>query len=903
MSLTLLNYTSHGVRTDAFLTVNLSEGLVSLEQGGTVDITATVNRSRVGIGTPVISFGNLPAGLTGEVIDTVGTGSLRMLYTIRITASGSAAIVNAQSIRVTATAPDGTTGSAFLGVTVLEPPDEPGALFVLSASPSTFNVVQDATAATTISLVRAGPSFTADVALAIDETLPSGVTAEFGTTTLAGGTLSTTLTFTATDVAALGSFTATVRGTSAGVLDSVQVLTVNVIEAGNFAHLAPPYTLPMQENDTPMTFNVNTGLYEGTVFDTSWLTRHWLIDNADTVVTIKNSGGTYTPNQIGTALQDAAARNDNTVIVVDAGVTLTRPTTTSTTGVRLRSKGGTYDAAGWTFVVTKPFYDGDWAPTGSRYPDLRPDPIGADERQFMFSFDNGGASSGEWGVLYRDSDTVFKYGFIGCYFEPNAARSFSAASAALLNLGGGVAGGIEGFILRWCVVDAGFRLNPDTGVARRGARCVAINSRRLAIEHSVLYRNWFNGGENNTFAQVSGARTKIKHCFIEGDSINILVGGGQPGIMPEDFEIQHNYLVKSQTNNAASSAFAWPLLTGYSDGTPGTLFPVSNPNAFRTNKQLIEIKFARRFLIHGNVCDTNFTSNAATGTGIGLQFSGQSGTVSGTEMRDITVANNFVTRCTRPFYISPYYNQNPSLVPAPSNRIAVINNVFMRSRREERDKDSNEDLLGMTSSSGPAGEVDYGPYTVQHNTWVVPPGQPNSDGYFDWRVVPYPSSSGGTFGRYLVTFTKNLLPNRWKNTTGGIRYTTSSRTERDFNGVLAGRSAVSGDVWNIAENGIPSDVLSMTRAATQADFPDQYEPAALWQAMGDNPWGWTSNASNPHDSDFSLTAESPLKGIAADGTDPGVDWTVLQAAIAGVRSYNPEDIVFEDSIGIVVDFV
>jgi copper(I)-binding protein len=131
-------------------------------------------------------------------------------------------------------------------------------------------------------------------------------------------------------------------------------------------------------------------------------------------------------------------------------------------------------------------------------------------------------------------------------------------------------------------------------------------------------------------------------------------------------------------------------------------------------------------LIHGNVCDTNFTSNAATGTGIGLQFSGQGGTVSGTEMRDITVANNFVTRCTRPFYISPYYNQNPSLVPDPSNRIAAINNVFMRSRREERDNDSNEDLLGMTSSSGPAGEVDYGPYTVQHNTWVVPPGQPNS---------------------------------------------------------------------------------------------------------------------------------------------------------------------------------
>jgi hypothetical protein len=91
----------------------------------------------------------------------------------------------------------------------------------------------------------------------------------------------------------------------------------------------------------------------------------------------------------------------------------------------------------------------------------------------------------------------------------------------------------------------------------------------------------------------------------------------------------------------------------------------------------------------------------------------------------------------------------------------------------------------------------------------------------------------------------------------------------------------------------------MTRAATETLFPDQYEPAALWQAQGDNPWGWTSNASNPHDSDFTLAVASPLKGIAADGTDPGVSWSVVEAATNGVRRYAPEEM----AVGLQVEFI
>jgi hypothetical protein len=152
---------------------------------------------------------------------------------------------------------------------------------------------------------------------------------------------------------------------------------------------------------------------------------------------------------------------------------------------------------------------------------------------------------------------------------------------------------------------------------------------------------------------------------------------------------------------------------------------------------------------------------------------------------------------------------------------------------------------------------------------------------------------------------RNIFPNRFTlSSTGGIRVGgTSGTTRYDFDGGLNWRRSQFGDVMEIEENAMPDGVPRMTRAAAETTFPNQYNPSALWQPIGNNPWGWKAVSQDPYACDLELDVTSPLKGICSDGTDPGVNWSVLQTAIDGVRNYNPEDIVFPNSVGIVVDFV
>jgi hypothetical protein len=885
MSLTLLNYTSHGVRTDAFLTVNLSEGLVSLEQGGTVDITATVNRSRVGIGTPVISFGNLPAGLTGEVIDTVGTGSLRMLYTIRITASGSAAIVNAQSIRVTATAPDGTTGSAFLGVTVLEPPDEPGALFVLSASPSTFNVVQDATAATTISLVRAGPSFTADVALAVDETLPSGVTAAFGTTTLSGGTLSTTLTFTATDVATLGGFTATVRGTSSGVLDGTTVLNVTVVETGAYAYLAPLYALPIADTGASLTYNASTARIEGDVVDVSDLDRSFLVANADTVVTIKTSGGDYTPAEIQNAINDAAGRNDLTVIVVDAGLSLPRHET--------RYKNVTsFTDANWTVICSSTWWSGDWAPTGNRWLYVE----GMNDETSNLFFVNSGVTGNVTLSAIRprqNERNQHKYAYIGARVRRNPSMPTTTTVSNLIFNAVGTESSTQGdqtpfgFVMHWCWVDGGNPSGAEPGPITVG---FSTNTQGISFQHTLMTGLAVSLGEPKAVLISPRCRyLQFRNVLVENNCINVLIGGSNtddPELVPKDMLFQNVCIVKRLEWNPTSSV------------TNG----LSVEGANSPNKQGFEIKFGERIAVDG-LDILNSWRGSQRGTGFSVQLTVQDYLVQSARLNARQITKDITARHIRSRNTNTWIGitlPNGSLLGHgldAMGRIDIKNGLFVKGRPEDLNSTTTTQhetflMFGYSQRDGlvEGGADLIGPLVVEHCTFTGP-----SDGRNMGRWSLQAQYQDLQFARDLsLRFRNNILGHAASGSNNGIRsegitVTTNNRT--GANALSAVTDGGRGEV-SFGKNAMSVNGASVNRASFTGLYPEQVADELWCDAIDD--YGFVAPALKPVEGDWRLAAESPLKGLADGGRDLGADIDLIETAVAGLIENVPSFITLTE---------
>jgi hypothetical protein len=913
MSLTLLNYTSHGVRTDAFLTVQLSESLVSLEQGETADITATVTRSRVGIGTPTLSFTNLPSGLTAAVIDTSSDAALVMTYTIRFTASGSATPTNLANVRVTATTPIGTVGVGFVTVTVTESPGVPGASFVLSTSTAGANVAQGGTMTVNLNLVRA-PGYTTTVTPSLVESLPSGVTVDYVPSTFSNGTTTVVATFTATEAAALGAVDLTFRGSGAGAIDSDTPFRLRVIGTEQYAHFESPFDPPTDEDGDPLPFNPTTGLYEGTVFDTAWLTRQWLIDNADTVVTIKSSGGTYGPLQLETAFSDAVTRGDCTVIVVDTGLVVDRPPT-QLAELRLLNKNVSYEAANWVVTVPSDFWDATWTPTPGQRVDIRPAANGGlEEQQHMFYVQNGPQINGETpsnasaGVLAREDGSAHKYAFIGAYFRPTPTRTIFKANASVLGLGGAsnLSTAMQGFIAKWCVIDGDWRHDPVTGIGKRFSRCALVSGRRVAFEDSILMRQGQSGGEANCYTQVRGRRVKLKNCMIEGQAINVLFGGSDPGSEDErlqDIEVQRNYMCKSDVFNRASSRYGLNTWTGWQE-TNSAVPP--GINTYSSVKACFQIKFAQRALVQANIIENTFP-NAVNGVGILLEVSGQGGSVINGRSDNHIALHNLVVRSNVPFSVLPHYNANLGIPPLFN--VSVTNNAFMRSVYAHRlRQQENYWLPGWTSvpdldaTYPDVSQLLYGPYEMRHNTFFIPPadGEGNLNGCEQMRMASM-EASGKVSIRYQFDMTDNILPNRWVTTnvatSRGIRQGGNpTNPVTDFE--LLEACAVAPGAVKMARNAIPLGITAMTRANAETRFPDQYEPAALWQEMGDNPWGWKAVNADPWLCDLELDDESPLKGLGEDGRDPGVDWPLLLSIVDGVRPYDPADL----GVGITVDF-
>jgi pseudomonalisin len=207
------------------LTTNF--GSVTVQQGSSVPLTLTSAIASGFSGAVALTAlstggGALPTGVTvgftPSTISAPGSGT----STLAIAASNAASI-GVYSITVTATSGSLSNTATFL-VTVASP-----STFTLTASPSSITAAAGASATTAISMTP-GSGFNSSATVAASG-MPSGVTAQFSSASIARGGGAVLMTVKVASTVAAGSYPITVTGTGGGVTPS-PTTTVTLVVSG-----------------------------------------------------------------------------------------------------------------------------------------------------------------------------------------------------------------------------------------------------------------------------------------------------------------------------------------------------------------------------------------------------------------------------------------------------------------------------------------------------------------------------------------------------------------------------------------------------------------------------------------------------------------------------------------------
>jgi subtilase family serine protease len=208
-----------GSATPSF-TLSDSPGSLSVTQGNSGTSTITVTDVGGFTGSVTLAASGLPSGVTAAF----GTNPTTGTSVLTLTAS-STATTGTSTVTIT-----GTSGSLTATTTLaLTVNSSATPNFTIAASPSSVTVTQGANGTSTITITSTGGFNSATTLSATG--LPSGVTAAFSTnpvTPPANGSVTSTLTLTASASATVGAATVTITGTSGSTTHSTTIaLTVN----------------------------------------------------------------------------------------------------------------------------------------------------------------------------------------------------------------------------------------------------------------------------------------------------------------------------------------------------------------------------------------------------------------------------------------------------------------------------------------------------------------------------------------------------------------------------------------------------------------------------------------------------------------------------------------------------
>src|SRR5208283_799855 len=197
-----------------------SPSSLSITQGSSGTSTITVTDVDGFTGSVTLAASGLPSGVTAQFSPNPTTST----STLTLTASATAATGTA-TVTIT-----GTSGSLQASTTLaLTVNAAASPNFTIAASPTSVTITQGASGTSTITITSQN-SFSSATTLSASG-LPSGVTAAFSTnpvTPPANGSVTSTLTLTASATAATGAATVTITGTSGSLTHSTTIaLTVN----------------------------------------------------------------------------------------------------------------------------------------------------------------------------------------------------------------------------------------------------------------------------------------------------------------------------------------------------------------------------------------------------------------------------------------------------------------------------------------------------------------------------------------------------------------------------------------------------------------------------------------------------------------------------------------------------
>ncbi|HKF49956.1 MAG TPA: glycoside hydrolase family 48 protein [Terracidiphilus sp.] len=212
--------------TSITLTVTAASGFtltpaastLSIAQGASKTDTITVTDTGSFTGSVTLAASGMPSGVSATFSTNPATASSVVTFAV-----GSTTPVGSYPIAITGTSGTLAPVTTSITITVAAPPS-----FTLASSASTVSVTQGSNATDTITVTDAG-GFTGSVTLAASS-LPSGVTATFGTNPATGTSV---VTFAASSSATTGTFPVTITGTSGSLSASASfTLTVGTASTG-----------------------------------------------------------------------------------------------------------------------------------------------------------------------------------------------------------------------------------------------------------------------------------------------------------------------------------------------------------------------------------------------------------------------------------------------------------------------------------------------------------------------------------------------------------------------------------------------------------------------------------------------------------------------------------------------
>lgn len=395
-------------------------------------------------------------------------------------------------------------------------------------------------------------------------------------------------------------------------------------------------------------------------------------------------------------------------------------------------------------------------------------------------------------------------------------------------------------------------------------RCVGAHARNVEITNSRIDNCKFNSGGDSQgiFIQNGPGPFFVVNNYIEGGSENVLIGQGpgnsairwltQRGIV---FLGNHFYKRRSWKYSEASGVPTWtPCLDGEKyRNTSGGQWYICNSNVWSTTanqsrvfvKNLFEFKEGQAARIEGNSFDGNWRDGQLGGNFL----INQSDTVE-LNVRGVLLKSN-KWRYGQAFWGTGYFGTSAAVF---TGDITVENNL---------QEDLGTALYGYAGANGGSNIFAYGwrlrarNIKFIHNTITAPSGQnlnnlTKSDS--GTASVPGPMNiSDNVFSPASFNWNRDgYASNGWCSWRDSIQRLGDLRLA---NNLIAGGSASTGD-----SPGCPGYVEFPTSTVFGTNFATTFTDSVA--------------------RDWTMKAGGPGKAAASDGTDAGVDFTVLNAATA-----------------------